>query len=205
MGYTTKFDGHVTVDPPLNGPEMDYLRRFADSRRYQCTAGPYHAVIDGDLNRHAGCMPIATSSEPAGQPGLWCSWVPTQDGSGIEWDGMEKFYNSAAWMRYLIDAFLESGAGLQWEMKDPIEGRVYDPAFQHFTFNHTVNGRIEAQGDSDDDRWTLVVVDNVVSEVMKPTLAERLNDDADLRAAFKRLMEAGVTVGQYARMTGQDY
>jgi len=30
------------------------------------------------------------------QPGLWCQWIPSDDGTAIEWDGGEKFYEYVA-------------------------------------------------------------------------------------------------------------
>lgn len=196
MGYSTEFTGTVSVDPPLNGPEMAYLRKFAQSRRYQCSGGPYHVETDGDWNRHSGCTAINTNQEPSGQPGLWCKWEPTEDGTGIEWNGVEKFYDADAWMRYLIDHFLRRAA----YASDSGGGR-----FRHFTFNHVIDGRIEAQGEDPDDRWTLVVENNSVSVVKYPTLAERMDSDAAIRAAFETLKEARVTVKQYAEAIGEDY
>ena len=32
MGYTTEFDGSVSISPPLNAHEIAYLRKFAASR-----------------------------------------------------------------------------------------------------------------------------------------------------------------------------
>ena len=40
------------------------------------------------------------------QPGLWCQWVPSSDGTEIAWDEGEKFYNYEEWMQYLLDHFL---------------------------------------------------------------------------------------------------
>jgi hypothetical protein len=34
---------------------------------------------------------------PENQPGLWCQWIPNEDGTAICWDGGEKFYNSIEW------------------------------------------------------------------------------------------------------------
>lgn len=169
MGYQTEFTGHVTVDPPLNGPEMAFLHQFADDDHRGVPGTPAHSY--------------------------YCSWVPTDDGLGIEWSTMEKFYDADEWMAYIIDHFLKS---------DGVES-VDKPEFKHFTFNHVVNGRIEAQGEDADDRWTLVVEDNVVSKVPYPTLAERMASSTDLAAAFETLKAAGVTVEQYAEQTGQDY
>jgi hypothetical protein len=148
MGYSTEFTGTVTVTPSLNPHEIAYLAEFADSRRMNRPAGAYATTDDSysDLGSENYNRP------PQGQPGLWCNWVPTDDGSGIEWNGAEKFYNGSEWMQYLIDHFLKPGAHAQGE-----------PGFEHFTFDHTVNGVLAAQGDMPDDQWELVVVDNHVN------------------------------------------
>jgi hypothetical protein len=41
VGYTTTFDGHISVDPPLNRDEITYLDEFANTRRMACEQGPY--------------------------------------------------------------------------------------------------------------------------------------------------------------------
>lgn len=158
MGYHTEFTGHVLVTPPLNEHETAYLSRFADSRRFQRASGPYSTTDD-----YRGPDTIDYNSEPEGQPGLWCDWAPIDDGAGIAWNGMEKFYYADRWMSYVIDVFLKPGADLQAELAAPVAGRHYAPEFGHFTFDHVVNGVISAQGEEDDDRWELVVVDNAVS------------------------------------------
>ena len=40
MGYTTEFDGSVSISPPLNADEIAYLRKFAASRRMDRTRVP---------------------------------------------------------------------------------------------------------------------------------------------------------------------
>jgi len=75
---------------------------------------------------------------PKGQPGLWCHWVPTEDGMGIEWDGGEKFYDYTEWIRYLIHHFLA-------------------PA------GYVLNGEVEWQGEDPSDIGKIVVKDNEVS------------------------------------------
>jgi len=57
------------------------------------------------------------------QPGLWCQWVPTEDGTGIVWDGGEKFYDYVEWLRYLIHRFLapwgyKLSGEVEWEGED---------------------------------------------------------------------------------------
>jgi hypothetical protein len=45
MGYTTYFDGAVEIDPPLNDEEIEFLTKFAETRRMDRTKGPYY--VDG--------------------------------------------------------------------------------------------------------------------------------------------------------------
>lgn len=35
------------------------------------------------------------------QPGLWCQWIPTEDGTELVWDQGEKFYHYVDWLKYL--------------------------------------------------------------------------------------------------------
>ena len=44
---------------------------------------------------------------PAGQPSLWCHWIPTEDGTAIVYDGGDKFYSYTDWLEYLIEHFLK--------------------------------------------------------------------------------------------------
>jgi hypothetical protein len=88
--------------------------------------------------------------------------VPTEDGSAIAWDEVEKFYDAERWMAYLIDTFLKPGATLARELSDPVPDWVYPEEFAHFTFDHVINGTIEADGEEFEDRWRLEVHDNVV-------------------------------------------
>jgi len=153
MGYTTYFYGSVSVEPPLNETEVQYLRKFSYSRRMHREKGPY--FVDGEGFRGQGPDPdILDQSQPSiGQPGLWCQWLPTDDGNEIVWDEGEKFYYAPEWMKYLIQHFLAPGA---------IASLSGDPQFADFTFNHTVNGVICAEGEESSDRWDLIVENNVV-------------------------------------------
>ncbi len=205
MGYTTEFTGHVT--PPLNGPEMAYLRQFAATRRMNRRNGPYYLGTGPSGQDHENDI-VDYNNPSEEQPGLWCNWVPTDDGCGIQWDGSEKFYDAAEWMRYLIDTFLMSRAYLEVHILSGHAARNgwHLPAgVEHFTFNHVVAGTIDAQGEDDDDRWQLVVADNEVTVNRLPTIAEQVAADPGLRAAVDRLRDAGITVSQFATLTGQEY
>jgi hypothetical protein len=195
MGYTTEFTGRVAVDPPLNEREAAYIRRFADTRRMQRTKGPYYTGT-GFAGQDRELDITEYNTAPDGQPGLWCSWAPTEDRAGIEWNGVEKFYYADQWMAYLIDTFLKPGAELQLELTDPIEGRYYAPEFEHFTFDHIVNGQIDAEGEAAGDRWTLVVTDNMVER--------REVDIADGDAAVQALIDDGWLGYPDGEITGED-
>lgn len=124
-------------------------------------AGPYFVEGSGFRGQGHDDDVIDHNGPPDDQPGLWCQWEPTADGRFIVWDGGEKFYSAPEWMKYLIDHFLKPGAEAQ-QLVDGIQDKVPTP-FTHFTFNHTLNGEIFAQGEDPDDRWVLVVKDNEVS------------------------------------------
>jgi hypothetical protein len=50
---------------------------------------------------------LDANAPPSGQPGLWCQWIPTDDGRALTWSGGEKFTSPVEWLQYLIDHFLE--------------------------------------------------------------------------------------------------
>lgn len=167
LGYQTDFTGEVNIVPPLNEHEAAYLRDFNGTRRMDREEGPYFAKDDGNFGQGDTPGVRNHNGPPDGQPGLWCKWIPgdsylykkpTENGC-LEWDGNEKFYNATEWMIYLIDHFLMSGAVASQDIAESVK---QDPRFEHFTFDHVLNGEIYAQGEDPDDRWKLVVVDNVV-------------------------------------------
>lgn len=156
MGYTTTFTGEIRIDPPLNDAERSYLRKFCGSRRIQRPGGPY-ALDSADDDRRD----IDQSEPPLGQPGLYCRWTPSDDGTALLWDGMEKFYRSSEWMQYLIDTFLRPGASLRTEMR--VTGADHHPPeFGMFTFDHVLNGTVVAHG-QDGAVWRIEVLDNEVA------------------------------------------
>jgi hypothetical protein len=161
MGYTTEFTGFVTIEPPLNRHEVAYINRFADSRRFARHSGPYQ--VEGGNYRDSDT--IEYNQAAPGQPGLWCDWTVSDDGTAIGWDGTEKFSHSVEWMRYLIDTFLSPTAVLRTELASRVDGRYYAADFHFFTFDHVLNGTIDAAGEDPTDRWRLTVRDNVVERV----------------------------------------
>lgn len=148
MGYTTEFSGHVDVAPPLSRDEIVFLTKFAGTRRMNRNKGPYYVDGVGTFGQADDRDIINCNEPPAGQPGLWCQWVPSEDGARIEWDGGEKFYKAAEWMKYLVENFLKPGA-------------IAKPALP-FLRDHVCNGEIDAQGEALEDRWRLIVENNAV-------------------------------------------
>lgn len=135
MGYTTTFDGSFTVTPPLAAADVEFLVRFAGSRRMKRNIeghgidGEWYAPDDGDYGQ-SGKTVVDSNTPPSTQPGLWCHWVPSGDGSRLEWDEGENFYAYAEWLQYLItEYFTPRGhkvtGTVKYEGEDPDDfGRI---------------------------------------------------------------------------------
>lgn len=149
MGYTTEFMGGIDVVPALNEQEIEFLRVFSETRRMKRKEGPYYVDRDGNYGQDLDNPNVIDSNQPHdGQPGLWCQWVSNDEGTVIEWDEGEKFYNSAEWMAYIIEHFLGQHPLAKKELP--------------FLQGHVLNGIIDAAGESYDDRWQLIVNNNKV-------------------------------------------
>ena len=133
MGYTTSFNGSFNVSPALKPEHRDYLMKFNNTRRM--TRDAAKAELLPDPLRIAAGLPIGEEAcnyvgstaphgqdesiygdpnsiildynqAPGDQPGLWCQWIPTEDGAEIVWDEGEKFYDYVGWAKYLVEHFL---------------------------------------------------------------------------------------------------
>ena len=144
MGYTTDFDGSFTVTPTLTEDDRVFLEKFSRTRRMARNVGPEYGV-DGEFyvfgkgwagQDHDETI-IDYNRPPRTQPGLWCQWVPTEDGNEIEWEGGEKFYDYVEWLEYLIEKILAPRG-------------------------YTLNGTVFWQGEEDSDRGKIVATNNVV-------------------------------------------
>jgi hypothetical protein len=158
MGYSTRYTGEISVVPPLREHEITYLSRFAGTRRMRRVNGPYYVGGTGIQGQGHDADILDYNEPPEGQPDVWCCWVPTSDGTGIRWNGMNHFYDGAGWMQYLIDHFIGD---------DPTARRLEAQEYA-FLQGHRCNGTLLAQGDDSDDRWLLVVRDNRVSRHSHP-------------------------------------
>jgi hypothetical protein len=159
MGYTTNFDGRFELDRPLEPGHQNYLQTFNRTRRMRRTArltegredpvrtnvglpvgidGGYFVGEGGFGGQDSGADVTDNNRPPEGQPGLWCQWTPTEDGTAIVWDEGEKFYYYTEWLAYLIDHFLEP-----WGYK--------------------LNGTVEWEGEESGDIGRITVENNVIS------------------------------------------
>ena len=80
---------------------------------------------------------IDYNDPPQGQPGLWCQWIPSDDGTEILWNGGEKFYHYTEWLEYIIDNFLAPNG-------------------------YVLNGEVYWYGEESDDIGKIIVSDNQV-------------------------------------------
>lgn len=143
MGYTTEFVGKFEITPVLEAKHVAYLIAFNNTRRMKRDVnlitipdlireavnlpygkdGGYFVGGKGSFGQDKDSSIIEYNYPPEGQPGLWCQWVPTEDGKYLEWDQGEKFYYYTEWLHYLIDNFFQpwgyklTGA-VQWRGED---------------------------------------------------------------------------------------
>ena len=177
MGYTTEFTGTFLLDRPLTAPQAAYLRQFAATRRMSRAEAAVAQVPD--LLREGVGLPIGPegayfvgggafagqerdpsvvnpNKPPSGQPSLWCQWTPTSDGSGLTWDGGEKFYHYAEWLEYLITQFLAPWGYtltgiVKWSGEEPDDHGVIEVQANHVTVREENDGAAQ-QGDEADER-----------------------------------------------------
>lgn len=147
MGYTTDFVGSFKITPALSNHDKEFLVKFAETRRMKRNIEGYG--VDGEFYVDGGGSfwqdrdetVVDYNQPPSTQPGLWCQWVPSEDGTELMWDGNEKFYNYVEWLEYLIKSILSPRG-------------------------YKVNGEVEWQGEERDDRGMIVVNDNTVKTRM---------------------------------------
>lgn len=153
MGYTTDFDGEFEVSPTLLPKHKFYLTRFSETRRMKRDVEKLTKITNSNSNHAKVGLPLGVEGEffvdgsgdsvidgnkpPSNQPGLWCQWIPTEDGTVIKWDEGEKFYYYVEWIEYMIDNFFKP-----WGYK--------------------LNGSISWNGEDSEDLGLIKVTNNVV-------------------------------------------
>lgn len=157
MGYTTDFEGQFTLDKPLTILQKQYLEKFSRTRRMKRNPallldngthskvglgvgvdGGYFVDGGGFAGQEHDDSVVEYNGPPKGQAGLWCHWVPTEDGEAIVWDGGEKFYDYVEWLKYIIEHFLKP-------------------------WGYTLNGRVEWFGEDRSDQGIIIVENNNVT------------------------------------------
>lgn len=130
------------VGLPIGEPDAAYFTGGAGFRGQgtdpsiiddNCPPGqpPYRGMDDFSKRQREAADAIAAGQA---QPGLWCQWVPSDDGSTLVWDEGEKFYDYVEWVQYIIDHFLKP-------------------------WGRTLGGHVRFQGEDTDDRGAIVIVD----------------------------------------------
>lgn len=160
MGYSTDFEGQFNLNKQLDNKIHKYLVLFNESRRmgrnldgaFGIEGEFYTFGDDKDIffNRQDSNI-IDHNKAPVTQPGLWCQWVPSEDGNSIEWDGGEKFYNYTEWIVYLINKILAPNG-------------------------YVLNGKVDYFGEERGDVGVIEIKDNVVylnGSISKPTQTMR--------------------------------
>lgn len=120
MGYTTKFEGTIWFSRDLTVREYRELEKLAD----------YDSKDDGTYEQH--------TETPETLPNSYLQWEPNKDGTGLVWNGAEKFYDYIHWLRWLIKHYFKP-RGI------------------------TLNGELHWSGEEIDDNGILVVADNKVT------------------------------------------
>lgn len=151
MGYTTDFSGHFDLDKPLSLAHFNYLTAFAEVRHMK---RDFSIEVVADAKRLAVGLSAGKEGKfyiggnesaslidynipPDDCPGLWCQWVPNEDGTIIQWDCNEKFYNYVEWIEFIIKYFLEP-------------------------WGYILNGEVRWRGEEFDDIGTIICENNKV-------------------------------------------
>ena len=144
MGYTTNFEGSFEFNKQLSPKMLDYLKRFNDTRRMARntdevfgTDGEFFVFGGGFAGQDHEDNILDYNKPPKTQPGLWCQWTPNEDGTELEWDGGEKFYEYTEWLYYLINKILAPNG-------------------------YVLNGEVDWSGEESGDVGTIHVIDNIV-------------------------------------------
>ena len=122
MGYDTLFEGRFSLDRPLTPEHKAALEEFAQEEH-----------VPGEEGK-----PLREAS--SGRPCIYCQWMPTHDGTGIQWDTGEKFYGWLEWLEFIIQHCLKS-------------------------WGYVLNGEVRWRGDGLDDSGIIYVKDNRVEAI----------------------------------------
>lgn len=164
MERTSKFIGEISIFPALSAEEINYLKQFNSTRHTQLLPDPYAIgnFEPEDLRNADPDLVMKNSCPQEGQPGLWCNWIPTNDGTAIKWDGAEKSHDMAEWLVYLVEHFI--GRTPLAKTKLPFFG------------GHELNGEVEVVGEQPKDCRKIVVANSQIRVLEGSTVYGDLDD-----------------------------
>lgn len=148
MGFSTEYLGFVTITPPLNRAEAEWLTGFADwgglpdGDPFRLPMNPRAAIAQAFRDR-GGSM-----SSPGGIPSGVYDWRVCEHGDRIMWRRMEKSNDAEQALSFLVDHYL--GHSAKAKNSD-------NPDFADFTFDHHLDGVVAGQRDDTDELFLLRV------------------------------------------------
>jgi hypothetical protein len=193
MGYTTDFQGQLSFDRVLTNEEVNYIKKFNDSRRMKRDVSKLYDIYKGE-----GGNPFLPKEQTYGNEGEYFvggsgDFIQERNDSsiidynespgGVLKNNDEDF--GTYWSRHtkqIEDGLCQPGLWCQWTIEQQFEGGefvlVWDGGEKFYNYvewlnyliNHffekwgvKLNGEITWEGEESEDMGKIVVVDNVVT------------------------------------------
>lgn len=179
MTYPTRYEGQLTIEPPLNRREVRALTAFFHSRRIQTLGGPLDTRPLGANHQDV----IDYNLPPEGQPGLHCDLEISEKGDVLCWgSAMESQANLDKWITYVIDHLLKEGGEFDIRERNfDLTGMSDEDLLRYFTFDHEVNGHMTATATETGEVWKILVKENkVFVEDVRLIIAAEADEDDDV-------------------------
>jgi hypothetical protein len=188
MGYTTDFQGQLSFDRVLTNEEVNYIKKFNDSRRMKRDVSKLYDIYKGE-----GGNPFLPKEQTYGNEGEY--FVGGTGHGGQDRDDTIINYNESPgsvlksndedfgtyWSRrtkQIQDGLCQPGLWCQWTIDEDGTHLVWDGGEKFYNYvewlkyliNHffekwgvKLNGEITWEGEDSKDMGKIVVVDNVVT------------------------------------------
>ena len=181
MGYTTDFQGQLNFDRVLTNEEMNYIKKFNDSRRMKRDVSKLYELHNGE-----GGNPFLPKEQTYGNEGEY--FVGDDDSSIIDYNkspgGVLKSKDEdfgTYWSRHtkqIQDGLCQPGLWCQWTINEDGTHLVWDGGEKFYNYvewlkyliNHffekwgvKLNGEITWEGEDSEDMGKIVVVNNEVT------------------------------------------
>lgn len=177
--YTSRYEGQLIIEPPLNRREVRALTAFFDSRRIQTQGGP----LDSRRLPQGHPEVLSYNEPPEGQPGLRCDLEVSEDGKILRWDRQEDTGPDLdKWITYVIDHLLKPDAEFDIRERNfDLTGMSDEDLLRYFTFDHEVNGHMTATATETGEVWKILVKENkVFVEDVRLIIAAEADEDDDV-------------------------